>query len=177
MSVVAFHTFPIGRRRRTALIQPDARRTLRVRVWLTRWQLDSDIAAGCPPQWSTAHALRVRQLTDRRTRASVARSLRGIVDYVDRVSAVSARKRTYPSRSAVMIEPLAVIHCREAILGLAERIDGPASVSARGVAMASAVITNAISSPLFDSHCERTLADVVWEVADALSDTGAASPM
>jgi hypothetical protein len=130
-------------------------------VRLTRRRLDRQIAAGCRCEPSPALAIRTRQLTHPRTRLRIARNLRRIVGYVDRVGLVRAR-------SAVIIERPSVIANREAILGLADRLAGTDPVSARGVLLALALTVNGISSPLFNLACGRTVSEAIWEVADAL---------
>jgi hypothetical protein len=133
---------------------------LRLKVFVARGRLDRQIAAGHHGESSPALALRARQLTDPRTRRRIARDLRGIVDYVHR-----HRSRTVIS--AVVIEPAAVRSGRSAILELARRLEGPAPVSPSGVVRAGALLTDG-SSPLFNPHCERTVAQAVSEVHDAL---------
>jgi hypothetical protein len=133
---------------------------LRLKVFVARGRLDGQIAAGRRGESSPALALRARQLTDPRTRRRIARDLRGIVDYVHRY-----RSRTVIS--AVVIEPAAVRSGRGAILELARRLEGPAPVSPGGVVRARTLLTDGCS-PLFNPHCERTVAQAVSEVHDAL---------
>jgi hypothetical protein len=142
-------------------VHQDAPLKLRLKVRVKRAKLDRQIAAGRPCQATTALALRARQLVDLRTRRRAARSFRGIVEYVD---------RTGPGRivSAVVIERASVRSGREAILGLAERLEGPAPVSARGVARVQTLLTDGLESPLFNPHCGRTVVQAVWEAADLL---------
>jgi hypothetical protein len=137
---------------------------LRLRVYLTRARLNRQIAAGCPCESTAALALRARQLTHRRTRQRVARSLRAIVEYV----AYSERVRGRPPFSAVVIDRAAVRDGREAMLGLAERLDDAGLVSPQGVALAQALLSDGVSSPLSNPRCGRTVIEAVWEVADAL---------
>jgi hypothetical protein len=133
---------------------------LRLRVFVMREKLDRQIAAGSPCGSSAALSLRARQLTDPRTRQQIARKLRGMVDYVYRV-----RSRTV--LSAVLVEPAAVRGGRSVILGLAERLEGTAPLTPRGVVLARALLTDSLS-PLFNPYSERTVAQAVGEVEDAL---------
>lgn len=133
---------------------------LRLKVFMARGRLDRQIVAGRPCESSAALALRARQLTDPRTRARIAQDLRGIVDYVH-------RNRSRAVISAVVIEPAAVRSGRRAILELARRLEGTATVSPIGVVRAAALLTDG-RSPLFYPHCERTVAQAVSEVHDAL---------
>ena len=107
--------------------------------------------------------LRARQLTDRHTRERIARSLRAVVDYAERC----ASRRIV---SAVVVEPAVVRGARHPILGLAERLEGPAPVNPVGIASALVLLTDGLS-PLFNRNCERTVTQVIWEIQDRL-DTG-----
>jgi hypothetical protein len=138
--------------------------SLRLRVYLTRGRLDRQIAAGCPCESTEVLALRARQLIHRRTRRRVSRHLRAIVEYV----AYSDRLAGRPPFSAVVIDRAAVRDGREALLGLAERLDDAGLVSPQGVALAQALLADGVSSPLSNPRCGRTVIDAVWEVADAL---------
>jgi hypothetical protein len=134
---------------------------LRVTVCVRRAKLDRQIAAGPPCEATDAHALRARQLADPRTRRKIARCLRGTVKYVDR----SGYGRII---SAVVIDRAAVRSGREAMLGLAERLEGDAPVSPRGVARVLTLLTDGIESPLFNPQCGKTVIEAVWEAADLL---------
>jgi hypothetical protein len=134
---------------------------MRLMVFLIRIKLDRAIADERPSEATRALALRVQQLTAHTTRRRVASELRAIVEYVDRNDSVS------PRLTAVMIEPAAVRAGREAILGLAERLQSTAPLSARGVVLARALLTDG-RSPLFNPFCERTVVEAVFEVQDAL---------
>ena len=69
--------------------------------------------------------------------------------------------------SAVVIEPAAVMSGRKAIIGLAHRLESAAPVSPSGVVLARMLLTDG-RSPLFNPHWERTVAQAVSEVHDAL---------
>jgi hypothetical protein len=134
---------------------------LRLRVFLTRVKLDRAIADERASEATRALALRLQQLTAHTTRHRVASELRAIVEYADRNDSVS------PRLTAVMIESAAVRAGREAILGLADRLQSKAPVSARGVVLARALLTDG-HSPLFNRFCERTVVEAVFVVQDAL---------
>jgi hypothetical protein len=133
---------------------------LRLRVYLRRINLDRQIAAGRPCASSAELAMRACQLTERRTLWQLAGGLRRVVAYVDRAGAG-------PVFTAVVIDRAAVAASRHAILGLAERLEGAAPVSPRGVALVLTLLSDGLS-PLFDRHCERTVVQAIWEVQDAL---------
>ena len=134
---------------------------LRLRVFFTRVKLDRTIADQSPSEASPAVALRVKELTAQPTRRRIANQLRAVVDYADENDSPS------PRLSAVMIEPAAVRGGREAILGLAERLQSTAPLSARGVVLARALLTDG-HGPLFNPSSERTVVEAVFDVQDAL---------
>lgn len=149
-----------GAAKRARSAAPSAPATLRLRVFLSRVTLDRQIAGGDACEQTGALALRIAQLTDPSTRRRTARELRGVVEHVD-------DREPGPNISAVVIEPAAVRAGREALLGLAERLESSAPVSARGVALARALLTEGVS-PLYNPYCERTVNEAVFEVQDAL---------
>jgi hypothetical protein len=156
--MTAFEAAPYRRRRLSR--SADARRALRLRVYLSRSGLDRHIAAGRPSDSTAALALRTRQLTDLGTRRRIARNLRGIVDYVDRAG---SRRNL----SAVVIDRAAVADGRQPILRLAARLEQPLPVSPRGVALANELLTDGLG-PFFDRHCQRSVAEAILDVEDAL---------
>ena len=162
----AFHDFIVHRCGRSLALR--APLALRLAVCLTRGRLDRQIAAGRPCDSSALLAQRARELVRRRTRARLAQGLRGVVAYADRDDSPRAL-------STVVIQRAAVRADREAILGLAERFEAVAPVSARGVALARAMLTDGVGSPLFNSHCELTVAEAAWRVAEALAEGASTS--
>lgn len=138
----------------------DAPVALRLQVFVSRRKLDRQIADGSRYEATDALALRVRQLIDDGNRRRVASELRGVVEWVD-------HRESSPFISSVMLDRAAVRAGREAILGLAERIEAPTPASARGMVLARALITDGLS-PLYNPLSERTVADAVFEVQDAL---------
>jgi hypothetical protein len=135
-------------------------RALRLEVFLRRGKLDRQIASAGTSELTDALSLRICQLTEASMRRRTARELRGVVERVD-------DREPGLVISAVVIEPAAVRAGREALLGLAERLESSAPVSACGVALARALLTEA-DSPLYNPYCERTVNEAVFEVQDAL---------
>jgi hypothetical protein len=136
--------------------------TLRLRVYMTRPWLDRQIATGGACAASAALELRARQLTSPRTRSQLARELRGLVEYAERMG-------SRPTFSAVVIDRRAVAAGRHAILGLAERLEGREPVSARGVTLVRRLLTDGLG-PLFNPRSEQTVIQVVWNIEDALEE-------
>ncbi len=138
----------------------DVALSLRLRVRLTRGGLDRQIAAGRPCDATPARSLRARQLADPGTRRQIARDLRGVIEFADRCG-------SHTLITPVVIDRRAVRAGREAIVGLAERLEGATPVRAEGVALARCLLTDG-ASPLFHRGCGQTVAEAVWAVADAL---------
>jgi hypothetical protein len=133
---------------------------LRLRVYLTRGAVDRDIESGCPCESTAELALRARQLTSDSTRREIARELRGVVAYVDRTG-------PRPLDTAVEIAPAAVRVGREAILDLAHLLEGSTAVQPAGILLARRFLTDGLA-PMSNPNSERTVAEAVAEVVDAL---------
>ncbi len=133
---------------------------LRLRVYATRLWLDRRIAAGADCAATRALELRAAQLTSVRTRQRLARDLRGLVAYAERVG-------SRPTFSAVVVDRRTVANGRHAILGLAERLEGHAPVSPRGVTLVRGLLTDGLG-PLFNPNSQQTVIQVVWNLEDAL---------
>jgi hypothetical protein len=135
---------------------------LRLRLWVRarRWRLDHELANCDAPYATPLQALRARQLGDPRTRAELTSALRRIVAEAepDRVAVLS---------SAVPIMRLAVRDSREALLGLAERLEDPSAVSPRGLARARLLLSEG-TGPIFNPNAEVSLLSAIWHVADGL---------
>jgi hypothetical protein len=61
----------------------------------------------------------------------------------------------------------AVVPWREAILGLAERLERPQPVNPRGVARVAVLLTDGTSA-FYNPAAERSIGEAVWWVADGL---------
>jgi hypothetical protein len=141
---------------------------LRLKVYLTQGRLDRQIAAGYPCEAAPELALRAKNLTDPRTQQKIARNLRGVVRYVDRM-------RPHRGISSVVISPRAVRSGRRAICELAEQLERAAPVNPRGIVLAQSLLTDG-TSPFFNPHSEQTVAEAVRETQEALGDTQPSSP-
>ncbi len=133
---------------------------LRLKVYLTRAHLDRQLAAGHAPDAAAELTLRAKHLTNPRTQRDIARSLRGIVRYVD-------REESRKGISCVVISPHAVRAGRSAIGGLAERLERAAPVNPNGIVLAQAFLTDG-KSPLFNPYPQPTVAEAAREIEDAL---------
>jgi hypothetical protein len=133
---------------------------LRLKVYLTRGRLDRQIGAGHRCEASPELALRAKHLTDPRRQRKIARNLRGVLRYAD-------RREGRRGISSVVILPEAVRGGRRAICELAEQLERAAAVNPRGVVLAQSLLTDG-TSPLFNPHSERTVAEAMKEVREAL---------
>lgn len=105
-------------------------------------------------------ALRAQQLAAPSARLQIASSLRKVVAYAD-------YRASHRAISAVVVEAAIVRRERHAILGLAERLEGPGPLSPIGVAMARELLTDGLS-PLFNRNSAQTVTQAIWKVQDAL---------
>jgi hypothetical protein len=67
----------------------------------------------------------------------------------------------------VVIDRASVADGRGPILRLAQRLEDPAPVSPRGIALAQELLTDG-RGPFFDRHSMRSVAEAVLDVEDAL---------
>ncbi len=133
---------------------------IRLSALLSRRRIDRALAAGQDLRCSEAHALRARQLTAYATRRRLAQSLR---------QTVSDAELPYALRRHLAVQPLRseVIACREALLGIADRLEWPGSLNACGVARVLSLITDGVG-PLYCRRSERSLIEAIWWIADGL---------
>lgn len=110
---------------------------LRLRVLMRRTWLDRQLAEGRNPETDPALGLRARELTGRRTRDTLARALFGVVGRAEQPPRLSA---------AVPLNNGAIVEARAFLIQLANRLEDPAPVSPRGMAMAWRLITDGASS-------------------------------
>ena len=114
---------------------------LRVRVAVSRDQLDRALASGIHPDRSPELAFRAARLVQDRYRRSLARCLRLVVEQVDGAFWVA---RVNPRQ----IQQPAIRADRQALVSLIDRLENPRPVLAEGVAIAERLMTD-LHSPLF----------------------------
>jgi hypothetical protein len=148
---------------------PDANAPLvrRLRVWLGRWRLDRELADGWPSQSSDLHALRAWQLAERSVRHQVAASLRRVVDDAEQPYVVLSSPSLRRAGALVSLCSTEVLDWTDGLLGLADRLDGPAPVSPRGVARARVLLFDG-TGPLYNPSPRRLLGETIWWIADGL---------
>jgi len=132
---------------------------LRLRVRLRRWQLDRDLAAGCVISGSADLALRARRLGEPRARLQTATSIRRVV--------ATARSPRLSLSAAVPPVRAAVLPWAEGLLGLAERLEQPVPLAARGLARAALLVRDG-AGPLFTASAGESLGDAIWAISEGL---------
>jgi hypothetical protein len=105
-------------------------------------------------------ALRARQLADPSTRRGLARSRREL--------SADAEGGRVAFSAAVPIDRRAVGPWREALLGLAERLEQPVEVNPSGVARVLVLLTDG-AGPLYNPGRDRSIGEAIWWVADGLA--------
>jgi len=70
--------------------------------------------------------------------------------------------------AAVPLSRRVVVHWRESLLGVAERLERPEPVNPRGVARVLMLLTDG-SGPLYDPAAADRMSDAVWWIADGLA--------
>jgi hypothetical protein len=143
-----------------------AKLRLRLRVLLHRGALDRQLSDGLAADGAEDRALRAHQLGDARTRRRLAKSLRGLI-------AEAELTPTARLCSAVPVRPRAVLRWRQALLGLAERLEAADPVDPCGVARVMVLLTDG-NSPVYDPHPARSMKDAIWWIADGLRLRGTA---
>ena len=138
----------------------DPRLVLRFRTRLHARALDRALADGGDPDVSAGRALRASQLVDPSNRRRLARSLR-------RVVADSERPRRAVRGPVIPAAPGPVFGWREALLGIADRLERPTPVNPCGVARVTLLLTDG-AGPLYTRRPGHSLADAVWSIADGL---------
>jgi hypothetical protein len=129
-------------------------------VRLHRRRLDQELADGRAHDGSEERALRAEQLTGMPIRRRLANSLRGLV-------ADAALPSTMRLRSAAPVDRASVWPLREALIGLAERLERAGEINACGVARVAQVLGDG-SGPLYLGRHRGELSEALWWIADGL---------
>jgi hypothetical protein len=133
---------------------------LRLRVRLRTAALDRQLAAGLVPDAFDDRALRAAQLTAMSTRRGVARSFRRLVDEAEMPAGALLS-------STVPVCRRSVLPWREALLGLAHRLEQPVALDPCGVARALVLLTDG-GGPFYNARAARSMSEAVWWIADGL---------
>jgi hypothetical protein len=132
----------------------------RMRARVFGASLDSQLAAGVPPESSRLLAARAREIVTLPRRQALARDW----EHLLRVARGAAPGQARRVRAAPIVKE------GPAIRELAERLGTPLPVGARGVAMATVLLTDA-TGPVYNRHSRETLTTAL-EAAIAQLDPG-----
>ncbi len=140
---------------------------LRLRARLHRANLTRALAEGADPAASDELALRGRQLTSKRNRRMLARSLRR--------SIADAHRPATTHGAVPIIDRRGVLDAEPAIAELVERLLAPRPVQAAGMAMVERILTNADPSPLYSPSEPGALQQTIRAATAALDRQPAGS--
>jgi hypothetical protein len=126
---------------------------LRLRVAIKRDALTRALAAGADPTSSPERALRARQLTSDRRRRQMIRTLRSTV--------AEARQPAMTRARVSIINRRAVLEAEDAIQAMVARLRSPDPIAVKGMAMAERILTDGVSSPLYNPAEPGTLRRLV----------------
>lgn len=121
--------------------------------------LDRRLASGCPPESGPLMAARAERLVSVPRRRALVRGWQGVLDQALR--APRARNPHAPLRRARVIDASGEVR---AMLGA---LSNPLPVSARGVAMASRLLSDG-TGPLYNRNCPLHLSTALQEVTAQL---------
>ncbi len=116
----------------------------------SRDALDDQLSAGIDPRRTPELSLRATQLSTRRHRSALARTLRGIV-------AEASEPRPPVRAIAVLIERRQVRTAADSLLALAARLDSPRPAHAGGIAAVQRMITDTDGSPFYVASAPGTI--------------------
>ena len=134
--------------------------SLRLRVAVKRDALNRELAAGAPPARSPELALRACQLVSDRERQKLAGAWR---------RALRDARHPATTRSTVsLVRRDAVIDAEGAIDGLIARLADADPIAAAGMAFVQRLITDGVSSPLYNAAEPGTLRRQVMVATEAL---------
>ena len=133
--------------------------SLRLRVRAKRRRLDAQLAEGANPLRDAALALRARQLVSRSTRERFATGLEGLLSHAERPP--------LPRAVAVSLPRRQIREARTGLLALAACLRAERPLYARGMALLAELLTDG-SGPLYGARPDRSLADALRAVAEAL---------
>jgi hypothetical protein len=140
---------------------------VRARVGIQRGELSRALAEGTEPSSRPELALRAAQLTGKRSRRTLARTLRRTI--------AEAHKPALTRARVVIIRRGEVLNAQPAITAMIERLEGCEPVRPEGMAIAERLITNADHSPLYNPGEPGTLRQLVLAATAAMGPGSAQS--
>lgn len=136
-------------------------RAERVRAQMSSASLDGQLAAGVPPESSRLLATRARDIVSLPRRQELARDW----EHLLRVALGGQ-----PAQAARRVRAAPIAEEGPAIRELAERLGAPLPVGARGVAMATVLLTDA-TGPVYNRRSRDTLATALRAAIEQLDPT------
>ena len=133
---------------------------LHIRTALHRADVTRALADGADPHASRELSLRARQLTGRRHRTALARSLQRTL--------AEARQPMMVRAPVVIINRTAVLAAEQAIAVTVARLRSQIPVRAQGMALLERLLTNADHSPLYNPSAPGVLLRMIRVAAVAL---------
>ena len=127
---------------------------VRARVGIQRSELTRALAEGTDPSSRPELALRAAQLTGKRRRRTLARTLRRTI--------AEAHQPAMTRAPAVIIRRGEVLNAEPAITAMIERLESSEPVGPEGMAIAERLLTNADHSPLYNPAEPGTLRQLVF---------------
>jgi hypothetical protein len=110
------------------------------RVWLRRGTLDRSLALGADPTTNPELRRRARQLTSRRCRKGLSQGIRNLI--------AAAEEPRHPYSAAAPLQRREILSERAFLLELADELAGEDELSARGIALVEALLTDG-TSPIY----------------------------
>jgi len=133
---------------------------VRARAGIQRGELTRTLAEGTDPSGRPELALRAAQLTGKRSRRTLARTLRRTV--------AEAHQPAMTRASVVIIRRGAVLNAELAITAMIERLESSEPVRLEGMAIAERLLANADHSPLYSPAEPGTLRQLVLAATAAM---------
>jgi hypothetical protein len=134
---------------------------LRVRVWFNASALDVRLAQGLPSILSPELTLRAQQLASDRTRRALSRALTEVVDG-------AARSRS-PRIATAPVDAAGVLEAAGPLVSLARELETKSDPAVRGVALASVLVCDGITSPLYNRRSPVTVREMAKQARSALA--------
>lgn len=134
--------------------------SLRIRTAARRSELTRALAEGVEPSARPELEVRAAQLTSRRNRNTLARTMRRIV--------AEARKPAMSRSRVLIIRREAVLDAEDAITAMIEHLTSSEPVLPKGIALAERIITNGHQSPLYNDGEPGALRRLIADATAAM---------
>ena len=140
-------------------IAPQSGVLARLGARLRSRRLDEALAGGTPPETAAPLALRARRLTTPSRRRAIADGLRRVIR--------DTRRGVPPSQARISFRLSQVTAASDELIRLADALESPGPVAARGVAQAWILLTDG-TGPLYNANSRANLRACAASAADDL---------